>query len=544
MHKQKLKQYSALATATCAGIAPLAAQEVYTNPEPDVFLYAYDEDWLTEPGMQYFDLNADGVLDVGLDLNTFSACYACPVFTYFDIYLADQVSVPVSHAPACYLSSTFGSGYSSTACVFPAQDVLKVMHEGDTLSALIEWGTIADIFKTHQCGWYGEACVQGAFDFNDYKNFITFRLIDTDTSYCWMRLRFADDSLFVAEYACNDVSAYIIHDKIADVANNLTVVTDTCTANTDEIHVMFNPANYENSVSEYRIMVAPTIDFSANDALLVSPENYVSVIPTGAPVDVRLPPDFRNYNGVPLLPEQDIKVSVFSIYNTPESNQCAQVWAAPVQFSANGKAEAPISLDLNNHTETYTSADLSLSILSTVDTAKTAAYRLMFLLSYDMPFFSVDMAREVLPENYIVLEPNPIGPIPIPANMTTWNGTLMLPETNYRAVILAMPNTPDYCVSKMGGFSGASQFSAAPVPIQDNAELGSIYCRYQNKAIQVQHIAGEPLTICMYDISGNLLATKQSSEGEIRIPFDQPPGVYVVQMITKSGMHIQKLVCD
>lgn len=531
-----------LASGACVSIGPLTGQEVYTNPEPDVFLFRYEEDWLSEPGMQYFDLNTDGALDIGLDINTYSACYGCPVFTYFDIYLADQVSVPVSHAPACYLSTTFGAGYSSSACVFPAQDVLQVVHEGDTLSELLDWGNIGDIFKTHACGWYGETCVQGEFDYNDYKNFIAFRMIDTDTSYCWMRLRFADDSLFVAEYACNTVPEYIIHDKIADVANNLTVVTDTCTANTDEIHIMFDPANYENSVSEYRIMVAPTIDFSANDALLVSPENYVSVIPTGAPVDVRLPPDFTNYNGAPLLPEQDIKVSVFSIFNAPESNQCAQVWAAPVQFAANGKAEAPITLDLANETETYTSADLSLTIVSTVDTVKTYSYRLMFLLSTDMPFFSVEMAREVLPEHFIELPPNPTDPIPIPANMTTWNGELMLPETYYRAVILAMPNEPEYCVSKLGGFSGASQFAAAPVNI--SIMQNTISCIYENNTIQVHQNTGETISIEVYDLNGRLLVSHSSREDALHLPFHHPPGMYIVRMYSNSGIQSIKLICD
>lgn len=540
--KNRLAQYGAFAAIGTLPSGKIAAQEVYTDVDPDTLLYSVGEYWVSEPGWLYFDLNADGALDVGLDFDTHSACYACPVWTYFHIDLADNVTVPIAFAPACYLSSTFGAGYSSTACIFPEIEVLKPLYEGDTLSEALNWDVIDDVFDTQSCGWYGEACKQGDLDPHDAKNFLTFRIIDTDTSYCWMRLRFADDSMFVAEYACNSTPEYVIHDKIADVVNNLSVIADTCTGNTDEIHVMFDPALYENSVSEYRIMVAPTVDFSADEALLVAPGNYVSVIPNGLPVDVRLPADFHNYTGTPLLPEQDIKVSVFSIFKAPVSNICAQVWSAQMQFGASGKAEAPITLDLHNETSTYTSADLSLTVISTVDTAKTEAYRLMFLPSADMPFFSVDMARSVESANYILLPPNPLAAVHLPVGMTIWNGEPMLPEVYYRAVILALPNTPDYCVSKLGGFSGAAKYFQAPVAVSE--ERPAIFVRYDQDVIHIDNHEQLTLNIQVYDISGRVLCAAQSMERNIQIPFDYPAGMYFVHTRNAYGTQVMKIMHD
>lgn len=57
----------------------------------------------------------------------------------------------------------------------------------------------------------------------------------------------------------------------------------------DELKVQFKKALDEETVSEYRIMVTPGYGFSANEALLISPENYLSVLPTGNDIDIRLP---------------------------------------------------------------------------------------------------------------------------------------------------------------------------------------------------------------------------------------------------------------
>ena len=158
-------------------------------------------------------------------------------------------------------------------------------------------------------------CIQGEFDFNSPKQFLAFQIINIDTNYCWLRLAWEGESLFMKDFACSSTpdDSIFIQDKIADEVRDLVLIKDSCTGGTDELKVKFKPPLDEETVSEYRIMVAPSYGFNPNSALIVAPENYVSVLPTGNDIEIRLPKNFPNYLGEELPPFTDIKITVVSI---------------------------------------------------------------------------------------------------------------------------------------------------------------------------------------------------------------------------------------
>jgi len=539
--RDKLINYAALASGILV-IGDTDAQVIYTDIDPDILLFSLDGGWLEDEGMQYIDFNFDGINDIGLSFNTAYDCGYCPVWTFFNLELYGANKIAVELANPCYLSSTFGSGYSSTECIIPAQNIARVIFEGDTLSEFVEWDEITDIFETHICGYYGESCIQGEFDFNAPKQFIGFQIIDTDTNYCWLRLGWNDDSLYINDFACTSSPSdmLVVKDRIADEVRNLVLYTDSCTGGADELRVQFKKALDEETVSEYRIMVAPGYGFSANEALLISPENYLSIIPSGSDVDIRLPADFPNYVGEPLPVLSDIKITVFSISKFPYSNECSLVRSLPAQIGEYSFAVTPDEINLDTTMLAYNSSDLFVSVDEILDTLQSSAFRIMFLRGMDWNHFEIEMAESASPGNYIEIPPTQEFNIQIPELMKTWDGELMEPSVLYRAVILSMLMEGNTCKNNLSDVSNFAMFLADPTTIIFNAHNVNIY--YSNGSVSISNDQIMSGIVTIFNFNGAIISEKNIFGNNNTVPFVQPPGIYLLRLKLETGVYQQKFI--
>ena len=492
--------------------------------------------------MQYIDFNFDGNIDIGLSFHTAYDCGYCPTWTFFNLELYGSNKIAVEFAEACYLSSTFGSGYSSTECIIPGQNVARVFVEGDTISEFIDWDQITDIFETHICGYYGEDCTQGEYDFHASKQFLGFQIIDTDTNYCWLRLGWNDDSLYINDFACSSAPADIItvKDKIADAVHDLVLYTDSCTGGTDELKVQFKKALDEETVSEYRIMVTPGYGFSANEALLISPENYLSVLPTGNDIDIRLPKNFTNYIGDELPILSDIKITVFSISKFPFSNECSMVISNPAQIGVNSFPETPTEVNLISTEVAYNSSDISVSIDELIDTTVSSKFRIMMILGSVWDEFTLENAESALPENYIEILPTQEFNIQLPENMKTWNGDFLEPFIFYRAVILVLPKDGITCLNKLSDVSNYASFKANPNSIENVLQDFNIY--YKEDIIFISSGRNIQGNLRVFDLKGTEIFEDDIYGDDIKVPFHKLPGIYIVKLETETGIYPQKII--
>lgn len=533
-YQKKLINYSSLAT----GILTLSlgdAQVVYTDIYPDILLF----NEMDEIGMQYLDFNVDGVNDVGLSFTTHYGCGYCPTQVFFNLDLTGSNNIAVDLAGPCYLSSTYTS---STVCIIPARNMARVFAEGEIVSEFNSWDHIDDIFDSNKCGMFGGGCIQGEFDFNSPKQFLAFQIIDIDTNYCWLRLAWEGESLFMKDFACSSVvdDSIIILDKMADQVSDLVLVSDSCTGGTDELKVKFKIPLHEETISEYRIVVAPSYGFLPNSALLLPPENYLSVLPTGSDIEIRLPENFPNYLGEPLPPLTDIKVTVVSISKFPFSIECSSVISAPAQFGVNSYPETPDELNLTSTTLEFNSSDLFVSYEEIFDTSQSSALRIFMVDGVEWYDFTTTQAESILPENYIEIPPTHMFNIQLPVNMKTWNGDLMQPNSYYRAFVLAIYKDGVKCANKLSDVSNYSMFEANPNFLENHFHDFNIY--YKEGIISIssnQNIYGD---LSVFDLKGSEVFAKEINGDEIKVPFVKPSGIYLVKLETSFGIFSQKII--
>lgn len=193
LRKDKLSVYSSVAAILIAG-DHITAQVIYTDIDPDVNLFE-------EEKYYYFDLNTDGVDDVGLIENMIIATGTS--YYNFEINLLNENKVAaVLDGPCTILSSS-----SSELCYFPAMSFPEVFLVGDIISPTLNWENLSNVVNVFSCGDYGSygSCFFGFFDgpYGNQEQYFGFKIIGIDTSLCWLRMYWVDEhELFVTGFAC------------------------------------------------------------------------------------------------------------------------------------------------------------------------------------------------------------------------------------------------------------------------------------------------------------------------------------------------------
>ncbi|HMU69868.1 MAG TPA: T9SS type A sorting domain-containing protein, partial [Chitinophagales bacterium] len=202
----KLLQYTTLASTVLIG-EKITAQSVYVDIDPDVLLF---EDVWSDEGWKYFDLNEDGILDVGLSYHVGFICGYCPYVIGFDVALLNGAEIATMIAPSLSLWSVYQSSYSSSvgACQIPSHAIADGLAEGEVINMDNQFGVIEELFQTFRCGSYGDFGVQNDLDFQDHnwstysKPYIGFQLtVPLGYQYAWLRLYEGDDyNIYVTDF--------------------------------------------------------------------------------------------------------------------------------------------------------------------------------------------------------------------------------------------------------------------------------------------------------------------------------------------------------
>ena len=194
----RLMHYSLMAGAITVA-QKSNAQIIYTDIEPDILLYQYVND---SEGWGYVDLNDDDITDVAVLFEVGYNCGYCPYWVDFRM----NVSTPNEAAVAFDGPCTLSTAYSDGTCYVPGRWLTNFLVEGQEINPEGEFLNNAPELYDFNCGAYGGQCVQGFFR-SEYSatddQFIAIRLIEMDTNYCWVRLRWEGDKLYLKDYTCN-----------------------------------------------------------------------------------------------------------------------------------------------------------------------------------------------------------------------------------------------------------------------------------------------------------------------------------------------------
>ena len=535
----RLINYSLLATGIIGVHGETIAQTVYTDIDPDVLLF---EEVNEDEGWKYFDFNVDGINDVALNFSLFYGCGYCPYYHFFNVSLNGENEIITEEASPCFLSDTWGSGYSSTECYIPPRQVADLLVDGDTISLDDNWNNIWDIFNSEQCGMYGEGCQQGAFPGGGSysNNLLGFKIISTDTNYCWMRLQWNSGKLYAKDFACQLTPGepLIIHDPIADAAKNIILTNDTCTGTTDEFTVHFTKAADESTVSEYRIFLS-TINVTMNSALLIEPENYFVVAPNGNDQDVKLPPGLNMYNGDETEPGVNYKAYVMSFYKLPVTSEASMSYSLFNHFG-DGIADAPEHIQLSVKDSTGTSADFTITSNENIDESITNLIRLIFVKASESGSFDLPEAESVLPGNYISIAPLDYFYVHVLPGMRDWNGDLLEPFTNYRVFPLGMYKDGFSCANYLGYHSTFCQFEGEPTQINNIDPAISVFNNHGFISVHCSGIKAE--TVLISNMSGSIVYQHAGGSEYFNIPFPFANGIYFIQIVSGEKRIVQQFV--
>lgn len=196
--QSQLMQYSLMASAI--GVTNnLNAQVIYTDIEPDILLYQYVNE---AEGWGYVDLNDDDIIDVGVLFEVGYNCGYCPYWFDFRVNVNLPNEAAVAFDGPCVLSTAYSDG----TCYVPGKWLTNFLVEGQEVNPEAEFLNDAPELYDFSCGMYGDRCIQGFFR-GDYGSiddqFIAVRMIEEDTNYCWIRLRWEGEALYLKDYACN-----------------------------------------------------------------------------------------------------------------------------------------------------------------------------------------------------------------------------------------------------------------------------------------------------------------------------------------------------
>jgi hypothetical protein len=277
----KLLQYAALASTAMFG-EKISAQVVYTDIEPDVMLFESMWDYNEE---HYFDLNLDGIIDVGLYYTAFYNCGYCPYQFFFDVDLFNGAEIATMIAPPLSLWSTYQSTWSSSfgECQIPSHAVADGMAEGEFINSANQFGVINEVFQTFQCGSNGDFGVQIDVDFWDHewspdaKPFLGFKIpVALGYQYAWLRLYSGDDDkVWVTEMA---------YQALPNAGLILEIPTTSIESNSDDAPVIFSSNNtlHINYASNFQLHVVNIQGALVFDAL-INTNNYTQHLdlPTG-----------------------------------------------------------------------------------------------------------------------------------------------------------------------------------------------------------------------------------------------------------------------
>lgn len=293
---KKLIQYSTHACAFLALPAGLDGQVIYHNIDPDSLLG--DDDYIN------IDFNADGLNDITIS-------------KYFDLDWAlwtsgstawwGELSVHIDNFSAVVSNASYPTSYG-------ALDLMS----GFSINNSANWNT-ADNIKLIHYSSYVSMIYDGYNNWNGANKYIGVKFnIGGEPHFGWVRLSIVNNGIseglnffYVAvqdfAYEATASAPLVIANPTASVAENIFISDVLENQNASDFRVQFDNAQFESTVSAYRIYLSPYTYLDPTPPSLayletLPPERYLEVEAIGTPTyDVMLPATMTDINGNPIL---------------------------------------------------------------------------------------------------------------------------------------------------------------------------------------------------------------------------------------------------
>lgn len=338
------------------------SQIAYSNLEPDsIFKTSYGG---PVDGSNYLnlDINGDAINDVAIIIH----------YSYGDQSASVQ---PLNNTAIIY-----DAGYADTLNIF------------DTISAFSNWST--EQLSLTYLNTYNSQLAGKWADVNN--KFLGVRFVDgSNVFYGWVRLEVKGPNIeiTVKDFAYNTQpnQPIIAGEGILPIAENINISDIANNKNGSDIRVDFEKAIDEQTVNEYRIIAVKESEsnsFNIDSALLVTQNNYFSIIPNGTNFSDTMPSDFKDKNGMLIQEFIPYKIFVLSIcdgnLNLLSMPSNSLILSSPANAASNVNVTEAYIGDFNYF--------IDVSFDKIIDEASISEYRVYFVKSSNSNSFNIDSA--------------------------------------------------------------------------------------------------------------------------------------------------------
>lgn len=380
---KKLLAYSSSAFAFLLTSNNSESQVIYHDLDPDIVL---SPPFLGEDSYS-LDFNGDGITDIRFMASIDWWDWASTLVWYTTEAIGIDNFLSVVKNPtywSLYGAKPLDEGYAiNSACSWTNLDHMELQ----VATRVFAWGnTGVDFYYNY---WLQE---------NKYIG-VKF-LIDGLIHFGWVRLsipNYTDEGAlpkmilqdFAYEATAN--TAITISNPKASCAEELLLQDATEYQNASDLHLTFNRADNESTVSAYRIFLVksvtgtPYVPPSISELETLPADRYIEIAPTGAPdYSVIFPSTMKDKNGNPILTDypnyyQAIILSIADGTMVTENNVSAGSNWIKIEAKA---VVGPYSLDITTTTDQCDISDFTVTFHKGSDETGIAAYR-VFIINGD-----------------------------------------------------------------------------------------------------------------------------------------------------------------
>lgn len=537
MHN-RLIQYSALALAFIAKNEEADAQIIFTDINPDDSLFF-------SAGLPLeIDMNDDGTDDVTIHVSSYNKGSGYEHFYGAWIEAGENISFATNIVPAFTLFGEY-----STYCYYPPENAVQKLETGVNVNDALNWGTVQLLFDEVQCGEYGDIGQRGLNWAGDYS-FIGVKYTGSESFFGWIRLR-ADnvDALLIDSYAVTETPDDSISTFLpqADTARAVTLLNDTATGTTTDLHVSFLKAANEVTVSEYRILITEFYDvedLTVDVASLVSSANYVSIMPTGADVEIYLPENFHTWNDEEIITGKYYHAVVLSLHNTPNSFLNNLSVPSPLLNYTHVEAGAISDLMLDDAADNGNASDMRITFDKAIDENTVSEYRVILIPEEDIYLINTVNAGALDASKYYSILPGGTDiEVYLPATQKDWNGNEIQEGITYYAFVLSTANNPFSEVNRLTGPSNnLTLFTGAE--LNNETLSNNLFIYYSAGNLYIENDETITGLLKIFNERGALIYQQFMNSACTYLPVQFPAGLYFLKLENEKNEFVRKIVID
>lgn len=311
--------------------------------------------------------------------------------------------------------TVIGKNYSTTSdYAFEGTINLSILNDAEFLYvsgdlALLNAGDIID----SAASWIDENNIQIlSFDpfipdeWSDAENkFLGIRFqIDGDYHYGWMRLgtgsydfkqHYYSPSIMIFDCAYEASAGMPIEAgvNVALPATHLEIKDSISVGTIEDAFLHFKSSDDESTVSEYRVIIAPAspfIDITYDIASALTPDKYISVIPTGEDFTMQITESTADYTGAPILYDNEYRIFILNIADG--LNATINTLSIPSNKNniEDHAADKPYALHLEDVANNGNASDLELNFTAAKNEYSVSSYRIFITSAIGTGYYDYD----------------------------------------------------------------------------------------------------------------------------------------------------------